>query len=403
MRAAAPFVTILLSAIVALGGCGGPPPVVDPPPPEVLVAIAETRAVNPYVRFVGRIQAVEDAQLNARVAGYIVERTFAEGSFVAAGDVLVKLDPEEYQIAAAQAEGRLALAQAELAAAQRNFERADELMKAEAIAARDFDEAVNRRDQAKAQVATAEADLERARYDLKHTEVRAPFDGRISFAAKSIGDFVGLQEGITSLVTTDPMQVSFDVNEKELAAFMLRQKDQGERRAAIEGVEVKLILPGDLPYAHSGKIDFFDNRINPNTGSMKARAAFPNSDLVLVAGQFVTVILENEQADEAILVPQHSVQQDQLGTYLMVVDAAGVVEQRRVELGSAFGPAVAVRSGLEPGEQVVVEGLLKIRPGITVSATLQAPAESEAVALPTPEAEPATEDEPAPAADGEER
>lgn len=388
---------LLLPGLLVLLACGPGPTTVDAPPPGVSVIRAGRQAVTPHLDFIGRVQAVEDASLMARVPGYIIGRDFEEGQRVEAGTVLFSLDEEPYRIAADQARGRLQRAEAEADAARRAYARAEELQKADAIAATDFDEARNRRDQALAAVAEAEAQLAAAAYDLKHTQVRAPFDGQVGEALYSIGDYVGSQQVLTTLVTTDPMHVYLDINEKEVADFRAELPTFEARRQAVAATRLGLTLPNGATYGETGRFDFFDNRIDPRTGSMKARAVFPNPAGLLNAGQFVSVRVTVSEAEDRIVVPLAAVQQDQLGPYVMVVEPQDTVAQRRVELGPTVGVDVVVEKGLAAEDRVITEGLLKVRAGMRVSPTEVAadelPEADQGAAPPTlPPAEPAGTD-----------
>ena len=369
-------------------GCGGPPAQPPMAPPKVQVATVGERQINPYQQFIGRVRAVEDATIFARVSGYLKATSFQEGQMVNKGDVLFTLDQEEYQIAVERAQAGMKVAEAEQTAAERNFKRQEDLRKKGVIAEKDYDEALNRRDQAIASVAEAQAELNSAQYNLSQTVLKAPFTGRVGRALVSIGDNITSQEALTTIVTVDPMHVYMDISERAVAEFNERFEDEQQRQEQINHSQLKLVLPSGTEYSEVGKFDFFDNRINDRTGALRARAVFKNVKNLLTDGQYVTVQIERTETISAKLVPMASIQQDQLGAYVLIVDDNNIVVQKRVELGAQFGVDRAVHSGIEIGDRIIVEGIMKSRPGKPVDPVERQSAPGDHQAMENPVSQP---------------
>jgi membrane fusion protein (multidrug efflux system) len=384
----APAIAAALSTAAFMAGCGGPPAQPQMAPPKVQVATVGEQQINPYQQFIGRVRAVEDATIYARVSGYLKKTSFKEGQMVQQGDVLFTLDQEEYQIAVERAEAGMKVAEAEKTAAERNFKRQEDLRKKGVIAEKDYDEALNRRDQATASVAEALAELNSAKYDLSQTELKAPFTGRVGRALVSIGDNITSQEALTTIVTVDPMHVYMDISERAVAEFNERFDDERKRQNQINHSQLKLVLPSGTEYSEIGQFDFFDNRINDRTGALRARAVFKNVNNLLTDGQYVTVQIERTETISAKLVPMASIQQDQLGAYVLAVGENNIVLQKRVELGEQFGVDRAVHSGVEIGDRIIVEGIMKSRPGKPVNPVQRQSAPGDSQAVPAPATEP---------------
>lgn len=363
------FVTITLAALLALlasAGCGSPAPPPEPPPPAVQVAPVEEATINTAYRMVGRTLAVESVDLVARVPGFLERRTFEEGSDVERGQLLFEIERAPYTAAAASAEAGVATAEATLANARQYLKRLQSVQEG-AVAAADLDAAKAAEREAQAGLKAARARLDSARVDLGYTLIKAPISGRIDRAAVTEGNLVGPDTGVlATIVRLDPMYVTFTASERDVLNVRQEALEQG---AALPTFVPTLELANGRKYEAPGEVNFVDNRVDPTTGTLTIRATFPNPDLLLLPGQFVTVTAERQQPRQVLLVPQKAVQQDQAGPSVMVVDAANKVEERRVILGERHETGWVVEKGLEAGERVIVEGLQKARPGAVVAPT----------------------------------
>jgi membrane fusion protein (multidrug efflux system) len=337
------------------------------PLPAVIVAPAEKVELTRSATFVGRAIAVQKVDLRARVSGFVQERGFAEGADVAKGDVLFRIEPEEYRAALAQADASLSAAEATETLALLELARQKELVAKKAVAQAQLDRAEAEAARASADVRAAAARRDVAALNLSYTEVTAPFAGRVGLSSFDVGALIGPDSGtLLTLVRTDPMTVEFPVTERDLLAY--RAATGGE---STEGVgPVRLILADGSVYAETGRVDFSDVTVSQSTGTVLIRAMFPNPTGMLRDGSLVTVELSSGPADLSLTVPQQAVQRDLTGAYVLVVDAAGLVEQRRVNVDRLIGGRAVVTSGLAAGERVITEGVNKARPGATVDAAL---------------------------------
>lgn len=346
------------------------------PPPGVLVAKAERRDVRPAEQFTGRAEAKDQVDLVARVDGFLEKREFQEGQQVKSGDLLFQLEQAPFVATVRQRDADLERTQAEERNAQVQFNRAKELLRTGNIPQSEADKREAEHLSAKAAVKQAQAALDAARIDLGYTEIRAPIAGRISRSSFSEGALVGPRSSaLASIVSNDPIHVTFPVSQRQLLDFRRKAAEQGRSRDVI----VRLRLADDSRYPEPGKVDFLDIKADPGTDTITVRASFPNPDGVIVPGQFASVSVEAAEAVASIVVPPSALQIDQTGTFVLVVDGGGKVEMRRVDTGPAVDNAVVVERGLQPGDQVVVEGAQKVRPGQEVQVS-EIPADSPAAA-----------------------
>jgi membrane fusion protein (multidrug efflux system) len=351
-----------LTALLLLAACGDDgkkaPAAAGPaggmPPPEVDVVTVTPGSATITLDLPGRLLAIRSAQVRARVEGVLEKRLFAEGSDVKAGTPLFQIDPRTYQAAAAAAE-------ADLAAAKATFERYKPLLEIKAVSQQEYDGALARYRQ-------AEAQLSKARLDLENAVPRAPISGRAGRALVTEGALVGKGEA-THLVTVeqlDPIRVEFTQSYSDVLRLQQAIKAGKERRAGAEGTRIELLLEDGSIYGEKGRVQFADLAVDPNSGAVVLRAEFPNAKRELLPGTFVRVRFSQAEVDNAIRIPQRAVTATPQGQIVMTVDAEGKVAPRPIRTGAMAGLDFIVADGLKGGEQVIVNGLQKARPGSVV-------------------------------------
>jgi membrane fusion protein (multidrug efflux system) len=340
------------------------------------VVAAERRAITQTSEFVGRIEAVDRVELRARVTGFLQERAFREGDDVRAGTVLFRLERAPFEAEVARQEANVAAAEAELANAAVQLARARQLLATNAGTQARVDDATAQQRAAQAQVLAAQASLRTARINLDYTVITAPVDGRVGRAAITPGNVVGPDRGVlATLISQDPMHVTFAVSVRVATELRNRYESQG----GTAGVVVRLRLPDGSTYDQAGRLEFVGTQVDRNTDTILLRATIPNpvrpqrmagdvGDRELVDGMFVSVILEGIEPVQATVIPRQAVLQDQQGAYVFVVDAQGRAQQRRIRLGQSTPQQAAIEDGLQPGENVIVEGIQRVRPGQPVQA-----------------------------------
>lgn len=351
-------ISLLLLALLAACGDGGPkgPPGAAPgaamPPPEVDVVTVAAAGATITQDLPGRLQAVRSAQVRARVEGVVEKRLFTEGTDVVAGTPLFRIDARTYQAQAAAAA-------ADLAAAKAVFARYTPLLDLKAVSQQEFDAA-------DARVKQAEAAAAKARLDLENAVPPAPISGRIGRAMVTEGALVGKGEA-THLVTIeqlDPIRVEFSQSYSDLLRLQQAVRSGKQKRA--DSAKVELVLEDGSLYPEKGRLQFTDLAVDPNSGAVLLRAEFPNPRRELLPGTFVRVRFPQAQLDNAIRVPQRAVQGAAQGQFVMVVDATGKVTPRPIKTSTMSGGDFIVDEGLKGGEQVIVNGLQKARPGAVV-------------------------------------
>lgn len=364
------WIAPLVAVCLLVAGCGddsaNKQSAKEAPLPSVVVATVSSLQISPTRRFIGRTEAVEDVQIKARVSGYLMSMDFVEGQEVQKGEVLFEIDPKPYQAEVSRLSAEVNRQQASLTNAKRNYRRGNELIEKGFISAMEMDDLTSKRDQAKASLQSSEAALEAAKLNLSYTKITAPISGRIGRKSLSIGDLVSPESGVlVTIVTVDPMYVTFDISEKLVATASGQKNSLSEATKALPIPSIE--LPNGEMYDKQGKFDFVDNRVDPATGTVKVRAVFPNEMGLLIPGQYVTAVVSASDVMDAILVPQAAVSEDQQGHFVMVIDDANTVQVRRVEMGDRVEINWVVDKGLAEGERLIVEGIQKVRTGQKVN------------------------------------
>ncbi|MEO1496344.1 MAG: efflux RND transporter periplasmic adaptor subunit [Planctomycetota bacterium] len=405
-------------ALVALGGCQGPsgPPGGGGgrPVPQVTVATPLTEPALDWDAYTGRLAAIEEVAVQARVSGYLISHHFQEGQLVGAGDLLFVIDPRPYeatlaqataaadearsgraqadaQVREAEAKKQQVIAQLELAEAQ--LRRARPLVSNGAISEDEYDVLVSsvRQSQAdqfaaeaaiesaraavaaaEASIATAAAAVEAAELDLGYCRITSPIDGRIGRREVTAGNLIsgGLgAETLTTIVSIDPIHANLDANEQALMKY-IRLDRQGKRQNSRDAkTPVRMALVDEQGFPHSGYIDFVDNQVDRSTGTIRARAIFPNTDQILTPGLFVRIRIPGGAPYQAVLIPDSAIGTDQTTKFVYVVDDSGAAQRQAITPGRMFRGLRTVREGLDGTEAVVIGGIQRCRPGAKVDAS----------------------------------
>jgi membrane fusion protein (multidrug efflux system) len=355
--------------MMALSGCTqAAGSAAAPPPPEVAVVTVQPRDLPAVYEYVGQVAGVREVEVRARVSGILERWNYKEGAAVNAGDSLFTIDPEPFRAELARAEADLASADASLAQTTRNAARLKPLWDVKAVSQKEYDDAQSAEQVAAANVKAAQAAVTQARLNLSYTRVEAPISGITSRAVVSEGSLVQAQQTLlTTISQLDPVHVIFSFTEAEHLRF---RRELAEARLTLPRggrFDVKLTLADNSEYPHAGKVDFTDVRVSTNTGTIEARAVVPNPQRLLRPGQFVRVHLSGATRPNAIAIPQRAVLEGPGAKIVMIVNAQGVVEPRPVEVSDWSGTEWVITGGLNPGDTVIVDGVVKARPGSPVT------------------------------------
>ena len=338
------------------------------PPPAVSVTPVVSREVTETIDYIGRLTAVDKVDVVARVPGFLEERKFKEGQYVKKGDLLFRIEQATYKAAVEQARANVAKAKATEVNAKLQFERGKELVRNQNIPQATLDQRAADEEAAQASVMEAQAALDQAEINLGYTEIRSPIDGRIGLAIFTEGILVHPSSGkLATIVSQDPIYVTFQVSQRNLLDYFRRRAEDPGKNTH---VNIRIKLPNGTIYPHTGLSDFLDVQVDPTTDTVTVRATVPNPEGILIPSGVVGVTVERGAPKSALAIPQAAVLLDQAGRYVLVVDAAKKVEQRRVTTGVEQGRNIVVTDGLKEGELVIVEGIQKVRPGQTVTATV---------------------------------
>jgi len=353
-----------------------------PPAPKVTIAPVEEKMLTEYEEIVGRVDATETVELRARVSGHLDAVHFDAGQFVKKGDLLFTIDPRWYRAQFDLASAQAAEARAHAAVAERESKRAADLLAASAISTEEADARESRAIEARAALASAEASLAVARLDLEHTEVRAPISGRVSRAIITPGNLVSGAPGnatlLTTIVSVGDAFVYADVDESTVLKFNRLVR---ENRLPSEGgrVPVDMQLADETGYPRHGFIESTDNRLNPATGSLALRLVFPNTDHALVPGMFARVRLPVSGPQPTLLISERAIGTDQSQKFVLAVGDDNTAVYRTVKLGGSADGKRIIRTGVNSGDRIIVNGLQRVRPGMIVN-----PETAVAVVTPLP-------------------
>jgi RND family efflux transporter MFP subunit len=383
---------ITVGALVAACEKSGPP---EMPPPEVLVTQVAQRNVPIYSEWVGTIDGYVNAEIRPKVQGYLLTQNYQNGGVVKAGQLLFQIDPRQFKAALDQAIGQLESAKAILKKTELDVARYGPLAKEGAVSQEELDNAVQENEANKAAVFQAQANVEQARLNLEWTKVTSPIDGIAGINLAQIGDLVGPTSVLTTVSTVDPIKVQFPISEQEYLRFA-----KAINRASETGVHdpdaptLELILANGSKYPHVGHFFAVNRQVDERTGTLLVQAVFPNSDNILRPGGYAKIRAATDVAKDAIVIPQRAVV-DLQGTFQVFVLEGDKVVVRDVTPGPRTGSDWVISKGLSPGDQVVVEGVQKVRDGQTVRAKQAPPAMAPGM-FPTPSPAPAATAAPPP-------
>ena len=377
MKTSSTVRTFILGSVAALvlAACGDPNAAQQaqaPAAPQVSVAQVVNERITEWDEFTGRLQAPETVNLVPRVSGYIEEVNFSEGAVVKKGDLLFRIDPRPFAAEVTRLKAELQSAQSAADLADSDYKRAEKLSSSRAISAELLDSRLARKQQTAATVASVKAALERAVLDFSYTRITAPISGRVSYAMVTTGNYVTAgQSQLTSLVSTDKMYAYFDVDEQSYLKYA-RLAQAGKRADTRDATAnpVYMALADDTAFSHTGSIDFVDNSINQQTGTIRIRASFANSDNTLLPGLFVRIRLVGSDSYDGILIDEKAVGTDLSNKYVLVVNADNQLEYRAVQLGDKVNGLRIVRSGLAATDRIVVNGLQRVMPNMQIEPRL---------------------------------
>lgn len=364
---------LLLFALTLLAACGQGQQAAQPQAqePEVAVATIAPRAVTLTTVLPGRTSAHLTSEVRPQVGGIIQKRLFREGSDVKAGEALYQIDPATYQAAFDTARAALAKAEANALPARLKAERYEGLVKVRGVSQQDNDDAQAARRQSEAEVLAAKAALDTARINLSYTRVAAPISGRIGKSSVTPGALVTASQAtpLATIQQADPVYVDVTQSSAEVMRLKRELASGGLKKSGASGARVKLIFDDGTTYAHEGTLQFSDITVDQGTGVVTLRAEFPNPQGELLPGLYVRAVIEEGVREGAILVPQGAVMRDSKGNpMVMTVKADGTVEPRPIQTDRAVGDQWLVGQGLAAGDRVIVDGLMKARPGAKVKA-----------------------------------
>ncbi|WP_116810237.1 efflux RND transporter periplasmic adaptor subunit [Steroidobacter cummioxidans] len=361
------LVAIAVSAAL-LTGCGkGQQQQHAPPPPEVTVQTVENNPVPLDLTYTARTVGSREVEVRARVGGILLKRRYEEGGSVKQGQPMFQIDPEPVRARLASARADVAVAKARLDEARRQHDRVVPLFEKNAVSQSRRDEVVSGFEVAQANLAAAESAQRMAQLDLEYTDVRAPISGLTSREVMSEGSLVSTDQSsslLTKIVQVDPLYIEFSVPEAEASIIRGSLAPAGQ----VAPPTVRLLLENGHEYPDSAKVTFVDNAVDRNSGTVRVRAVLKNTQAHLIPGQFIRARVEGVKLSNVVSVPRKAVMSSAQGQFIWLVNGEQKVEFRPVQVGRSFGNNIIVTEGLAPGDRYIVEGVLKVQPGIQVSA-----------------------------------
>ena len=365
---------VILAAFLCAGACGAHAQTPGNPPPSVTVSAPVQRDVTEYLEYTGQFAATEYVEIRARVSGNLTELHFKDGQIVRKGDLLVVIDPRPFEVELQQATALRDTAAANVDYTTRDVSRAAQLRQTDAIASSTLDQRVQAMKTAIASLNTANAAIRQAQLDLEFSHIVSPLTGRTSNHQVSVGNLVvgsttsTNQTLLTTVVSLDPVLFYFDMSESDFLAYQraVRSGQVGSPRE--DGTPAQVRLDDERDWTRTGVIDFVDKQIDRTSGTIRVRATFPNPDLFITPGQFGRLRLPASAPHPALLLPDAAVTTDQSRKVVMTVADDGTVVPKVVQTGPIFDGLRVIRTGLAPGDRVVIEGLLRARPGAKVTA-----------------------------------
>jgi len=364
------FCVLFGTGLAALVGCKEAVEPVAPPPLEVQVQKVEQEDVPIFFEWIGTTDGLVNAKIRAQVTGYLLKQHYREGATVKKGDLLFEIDPRKFRAALKQAAGELDRAQAQRIKAEYDVVRNEPLAQEGAISQKEFQDSVQTSRAAIASVESAAASLEQAKLNLEWTKVVAPIDGVVGVAKAQIGDLVNSCDELTSMSQLDPIRVYFPVSEQEYLRFSSlvqeRYRAKEDPRQIRDDGRIEMVLSNGEVYPHKGWFFLADRQVDAKTGTIRIAALFPNSENVLRPGLYAKVRTALAVRKGALLVSQRAVSETQGRYQVAVVTPENNVEIRSVTVGERVGSQWIIAKGLAPGEQVIVDGLQKLKPGVPV-------------------------------------
>lgn len=337
-----------------------------PPPPEVAIVEIKEADIPLPLQYAGRVAGFRVVEVRAQVGGILLKREYAEGSTVKVGDVLFRIDPRPYEATLARANAQVAQSQASLKLAEENFTRAEQLNQRGIATPKQLDDATAARDQARAALQGAEADLSTAKLNLEYTVVRASVAGPTSLGAPPEGTLIQAQQTLLTTITQlDPAYVNYSTTERELRDFQEWDRNR-DKPLDMESIGVQLQFGEGVTYGPIGRLDTRSRTVDPRTGTIQIRAIFPNTSGELLPGQFVRINLQGVTMPKAVAVPKRAINQGPQGPFVYVVDANSVAQVRPVRLDRELVDSWVIREGLRGGDKVIVDGVIRVRPGAPV-------------------------------------
>jgi len=362
------LITGLMLTLLFVASCT-PPEAPEPQIPVVTVTNPIQKDVNLYYDFTGTVAPIEQVEVRARVEGFLNRVAFKASDAVKAGDLLFEIEPETYEVKVQQAEASLAAATAEEKRADADYERVKKAAETDAVSKQQVDLAAAQLLQAEAAVKQAEAALADAKLQLTYTQVVSPINGRVSRRLVDPGNLVGAGERtlLTRVIRMKPLYIYFNVDER-LLATRLAQLDSATERSPEQKPDVPFFvaLPGDTGYPHEGTLNYIDNQVDPDTGTVQVRGIVPNEKVLLYPGMFVRIRVPDQVTQGAILVDEAAIGTDLAGKYLLVVGEGDIVERRGIEIGALVDGLRVINEGVTTTDRYVVNGLLRARPGLPV-------------------------------------